>query len=290
MPKTLEVNITDLTFECIVEGKKENELVLLLHGFPESSFMWRRLMKDLSAAGYYCVAPNLRGYSKGACPRGKRHYVLQELVNDVIAIARHFTTDRFHLVGHDWGALIGWQMVNDYEDSILSWTALSVPHPQAFGLAVLEDEEQRKMSQYIRYFQWPLLPEMRIRKNDFKLFRRLWKNSSDDEVDHYLNIFRNRQQLTAALNYYRANYNILKKAAKGQIIKDVHVPTLFIWGNKDPAIGSTSVNNGHQYARGYYEFLELDTGHWLIQMKYNEVRSAIKHHLQKFKKEIPDQG
>ena len=120
-------------------------------------------------------------------------------------------------------------------------------------------------------------------KNDFKLFRKFWKNSAQDEIEDYLKVFRNRKQLTAAINYYRSNYKLLKKAANAQILGDINVPTLFIWGNKDVAIGSVSVNNSHQFMKNDYTFLELDSGHWLIQNKYNELKKAITEHLLKYK-------
>lgn len=279
MLNTIELKIGDLVFDCRVDGNQESELVILLHGFPETSHMWINLMKDFSDMGFYCVAPNLRGYSKGACPKGVNHYSLDKLAKDVIEIARYFKKSKFHLVGHDWGAAIGWKVVHDHQSEILSWTALSVPHLQGFGTAIVKDDQQRKMSQYIRSFQWPVLPEKKIKKNDFELFRKLWKNSDSDEISDYLTVFRNRNQLTAAINYYRSNYKLLRKAVKGRILGDIHVPTLFIWGNKDLAIGSVSVDNSHQYIKNNYQYIELDTGHWLIQTKYDELRDSILKHI-----------
>ena len=283
MEETIQVKIGDLIFDCRTQGSKEDELIIFLHGFPETSYMWKRLMSGLSENGFYCVAPNLRGYSKGACPKGKKHYTLDKLANDVLDIAEFLNKPKFHLVGHDWGAAIGWKVVHDHQDAILSWTGISVPHLQAFGKAIIVDQEQSNMSQYIRNFQLPYLPEMGIRKNDFKIFRKLWKHSESHEIDDYLEVFRNPEQLTASLNYYRSNYKLLKTAAKDQILGDINVPTLFIWGNKDVAIGSYSVNESHQYMKNDYEFIALDAGHWLIQTNYQELKEAITKHIHRNK-------
>ncbi len=283
MQKSIEINIGNLKFNCRVAGNKENELVIFLHGFPETSHMWKKLMSNISENEFYCVAPNMRGYSVEACPKGKKHYTLEKLANDVLYISEFMNKSKFHLVGHDWGAAIGWKVVHDNQDKILSWTGISVPHLQAFGRAIVIDKEQSTMSQYIKKFQLPYLPEMQIRKNNFKLFRKLWKNSDSNEIDDYLTIFRNRRQLTASLNYYRSNYKLLKKAAIGQILGDIHVPTLFIWGNKDIAIGSYSVNDSHQFMKNEYEFIELDSGHWLIQTNYEELKKVINKHLKRNK-------
>lgn len=164
MTEALEIKINNLKFDCITSGNKEDELVLFLHGFPESSYMWQKLIANISKNGFFCIAPNLRGYSIDACPEGKENYTLDKLATDVFNIFKFFNKPKFHLVGHDWGAAIGWKVVHDYKDLIFSWTAISVPHIQAFGNAMVNDVEQNKMSQYIKNFQLPSLPEMEIQK------------------------------------------------------------------------------------------------------------------------------
>nr|WP_298794203.1 alpha/beta fold hydrolase [uncultured Allomuricauda sp.] len=279
MEKIIQIKIDELIFDCRTEGNEENTMVILLHGWPETSHMWKKLMSSLSGRGYYCVAPNMRGYSENACPKGKKHYTLDKLAKDVIDISKFLNKPKFHLVGHDWGALIGWKLVHDHQDKILSWTGISVPHPQAFGKAMMTNAEQIKMSQYVKNFQLPYLPEKGLRKDDFKILRKLWKNCEPAEIDDYLKVFGNPNQLTASLNYYRSNYKLLKQAAKGQILGDINVPTLFIWGNKDIAVGSHSVNEGHGFMKKDYEFIELDSGHWLIQTAYTELEKAISKHI-----------
>lgn len=283
MSKIVEIQIDKLTFDCLASGKEEDELVILLHGFPESAYMWRNLIEDISALGFYCIAPHTRGYSKGARPKGKKHYTLEKLSKDVMDIAKYAGRDKFHLIGHDWGAGIGWKVVHDHPGAILSWTGLSVPHIQAFFEAVMNDEQQRKMSRYIKDFQWPFIPEFLIRKNNFEAFRKLWKKSSKDEVEEYLSIFRDKYALTAALNYYRSNFKLLKKSAHTPILGDIEVPTLFIWGEKDVAIGPACVEKGHSFMKGHYQFLKVDGGHWLMQSRYSEIKPIILAHLERFR-------
>jgi len=102
MEETLKVKVDSLIFDCRTNGNKENELVIFLHGWPETSYMWKKLMSSFSENGFYCVAPNLRGYSKGACPRGKNHYGLGKLTKDILDISKYLNKPKFHLVGHDW--------------------------------------------------------------------------------------------------------------------------------------------------------------------------------------------
>ena len=279
MIKEEKIKIEALTFDCRVLGDKDDVLVVFLHGFPETSFMWIDLMKEISPKGFYCVAPNLRGYSKDAIPKGKKHYSINKLSADILNITKKLGKEKFHLIGHDWGAVIGWYLTHEYSENILSWSSLSVPHISAFAKAITSNEDQIKKSQYIKNFQIPYLPEMRIRKNDFELFRKLWKNSSEEEINDYLSVFKNKRSLTSAINYYRANYEILRKPSIGNI----EVPTLFIWGEKDMAIGAISVENNHQYMKAYYKFIKLNADHWLIQTKFDEIKKEIGEHLLKFK-------
>nr|WP_299345177.1 alpha/beta hydrolase [Allomuricauda sp.] len=279
MEKIKKIKVDNFVFDCRIDGKEEDELVIFLHGWPETSYMWKKLMSSLSKKGFYCVAPNLRGYSKEACPKEIEQYSLDKLAKDVVGIFKSLNKQNFHLVGHDWGALIGWKLSHDHQDKILSWTGISVPHPQSFGKAMVMDEEQIKMSQYVKNFQIPNLPEEQIRKDDFKTLRKLWEHCPDDQIEDYLKVFSEPNQLTATLNYYRSNYKLLKSAVQTEILGDIHVPTLFIWGNKDIAIGSSSVSEHHQYMKNEYEFLELDSGHWLIQTKYQELKKAITNHI-----------
>ena len=276
-----KIEIGNLIFDCRRAGHEKDELVILLHGFPESSYMYRKLMEDISLKAYYCVAPNLRGYSSGARPSGKNNYTLDKLAKDVMDIAQALGREKFHLIGHDWGSAIGWQLVHDNPNTILSWTALSVPHIQSFFEAILNDKDQKEKSKYLKIFQWPILPELKIKSGDFKVLRDLWAVHSKDEIEDYLSILREKKAVTAVLNYYRANNKLLKQAGKQQILGDIQVPTLFIWGKNDSAVGAESVKNGHKYMKADYAFLELDGGHWLNQSNYSEIKPAIIRHLAK---------
>ena len=282
MEQIRQIKVGNLEFDCRVSGEEKNELVIFLHGFPETSFMWLKIMEKISSLGFYCIAPDMRGYSKNACPKGVKNYTVEKLSEDILNIAEAINVDRFHLIAHDWGAGIGWNIVYNNPEKIISWTALSIPHSRAFGKAIKMDKEQKKKSRYIGWFLVPIIPEIMLRKNNFEKFRKLWKHSSPEEVKNYLSVFGRKQSLTAALNYYRANFG----RGKTQPIGNVTTPTLFIWGKNDLAVGSKAAGYNHKYMKGDYTFLELNAGHWLIQTNYHEVEIAIVEHLSKFKTEL----
>ena len=282
MTTTKSIRLGGMEFDYRVCGDEKDELVVFLHGFPETSIMWTELMPEIAALGFYCIAPDMRGYSKNACPTGASNYTIEKISNDILGIADTLKPGKFHLVGHDWGAAIGWDITYNHRERILSWTSLSVPHSRAFATALKEDKEQKKMSRYIGLFLIPMLPELIVRRNDFKAFRKLWKHSTPEVLENYLSVFRRKKSLTGALNYYRANFRQGR-----QPIRDVEAPTLFIWGNRDFAIGAFGAHKTQDYMKGEYTFLEVDGGHWLVQSNYPEVKAALSRHLTTHKT-LPD--
>ena len=278
MPITVrEISANGMTFRCR-EAATEGEPVILLHGFPETSHMWIPLLGALEGAGYHCLAPDQRGYSPGARPDGIEHYRYEDMASDVIALADAAGFERFHLVGHDWGAGCGWSVVQLHPERLLSWSALSVPHMAAFGAAIRNDPDQQQRSTYITFFQEPGLAEAALSANDYTALKAVWSASSDEERAEYLSVFTQPGALTGALNWYRGSRGIDPEGA-GLQFREVTTPTLFIWGNGDTAIGRVGVEAGHAFMKGPYTFVELDAGHWLIQEQPQQVIESVLSHL-----------
>ncbi|MBT6447287.1 MAG: alpha/beta fold hydrolase, partial [Flavobacteriaceae bacterium] len=128
-----DVYIEDnLIFTCRVAGlENTGGTVILLHGWPETSKMWSKLLPFLSSKNYRVIAPDQRGYSKGARPLKVKDYSAHKLAQDIINIADSFGAKKFHLVGHDWGSGIGWYLSSFNKNRILSFSALAVPHLDA---------------------------------------------------------------------------------------------------------------------------------------------------------------
>ncbi len=224
------------------------EPVILLHGFPETSIMWANMMERLANEGYRCFAPDQRGYSPNARPSGVENYIHQELASDVVALADAIGFGRFHLVGHDWGSVVGWAAILLYPERVHSWTAMSVPHMDAFRSALADDLDQQQRSQYIAFFRTPGQAEKTLTANDFEPLRALWSSIPSDQVKEYITVFSQPGALTAALNWYRANSFDLEQSYQGAMFGPVWHPTLLIWGNHDIAIGRAAVVRTEQYS------------------------------------------
>jgi pimeloyl-ACP methyl ester carboxylesterase len=245
--------------------------VVLLHGFPETSSMWEPLVSLLADQGYRVVAFDQRGYSPGARPKGADAYTIDQLVDDVFAVARAAGMQQFHLVGHDWGAAVGWAAAIARPEPLLSWTSLSIPHIAAFSDALTNDEDQRRRSRYMLFFRMPWLPEAMFTFNHLALMNDvMYRDMSDPQRAEYNAVFAEPGALTAALNWYRA-----PGAFAPGIVPNVRLPVLFIWGNQDPAVGRAAVDAQRSYIEGPFEFHELNAGHWLMEQESDQVDSLI---------------
>jgi pimeloyl-ACP methyl ester carboxylesterase len=270
-----DVKVNDLTFTCRVSGlENTGDAVILLHGFPETSRMYYDLIPVLVSEGYKVVAPDQRGYSQGARPPKISDYSIDKLSQDVIDIADAFQFEKFHLVGHDWGSAVGWATAALYSERIISWTALSVPHLDAFFDAINTDKDQQQKSQYIKFFKKPILPELYFKIFGYTYLKNIWRKSSQLEIEKYLEVFKQRGALKASLNWYRANMN-----NEDKFIGDITTPTLIIYGLKDMAIGEKSVDESEKYLTGDYKIEKLKAGHWLIQESFEAVSNSILQHL-----------
>ena len=278
-----EINNGEYVLNCRIGGMENGgETVILLHGFPETSYMWIRLMDLLVKKGYRVIAPDQRGYSPKARPTLIKEYTLKHTVSDVLAIVNAYKLKRFHLVGHDWGSSVGWAFIAKYPDMMYSWTSLSIPHMKAFQEAYNNDFDQKEKSKYIGFFNMPFFPELYMSFNNYKNLKRVWKVHGEEEINAYLNVFRQPGALRSALNWYRANIGNRRKPSDYIQFGNVEVPTLFIWGNMDMAIGRKSVELSEKYMNGPYNFVELYAGHWLIQEEFDKVSNEIIKHLKKY--------
>jgi len=266
-------------FRARVAGfeQPDKPAVILLHGFPVTSAMWIELIDPLVAAGFRVLAFDQRGYSPAARPSQVSEYIVPKLTGDVIAVADAAGLKQFHLVGHDWGSVVGWSTVLDYPERVLSWTGLSIAHPRAFSDALENDPDQSERSGYFLLFQTPWLPETLFSFNDFYALSVAYQDMSEQQRAEYIRVFSEPDALTAALNWYRAiNLSI---SSWGQFLPEIQTPTLFIWGNNDQAVGRWAVDAQSQYMKGPYHEIELDAGHWLLEDNPDEVIHAIVEHV-----------
>lgn len=251
--------------------------VILLHGFPESSVMYEKMIPELAGAGYQVVAFDQRGYSPGARPSDLDAYTTDHLMQDVLDVADSVGFERFHLVGHDWGAVVGWLLVMAQNPRITSWSALSIPHMGAYAEAMTNDPDQQSRSAYVGFFQTPWLPEAVFSFNNFAMMKEaLYGEHQPNTKAEYLTLFSEPGALTSALNWYRASglTNVDSSSSA-----NISIPTAYIWGNKDGVVGEAALAAQQGYFDGNLSITELNTGHWLTETEGDAVNNAVLSHI-----------
>jgi len=259
-----------LTLDVRDTGPRDGPVVALLHGFPQKSSSWSRVAALLNEQGLRTIAPDQRGYSPGARPKGRWAYRGSELIADTEALVRA-VGGPVHLVGHDWGAAIAWGVAALRPELVRSLVAVSVPHPAAFLGSMLRSDQARR-SWYFAFFQLPLVPEMLAARD--RMFPSFMTNvgMTAEMVDRFRVEFVRDDVLTGPLNWYRA----LPFASPTDIRRRVTVPTTMVWSDGDKALGRTGAEMAEAWVDAPYELRVLEgVSHWIPDEAPDALADAV---------------
>jgi len=270
------IHANGINLHVAFAGPQDGDPVILLHGFPDASFGWDRQIRALAQAGFYVIAPDQRGYNLSDKPKGVQNYRVGLLVADILALADALGLSRFNLVGHDWGALISWSLVDGHPQRVKRLAILNVPHPDVMNQFLKTNWRQRARSWYAFFFQLPVLPEITLRAfNWHAVASSMCASLSAAELDRYRTAWSQPGAMTAMLNWYRG---LFQRSPQQLSSRKIQVPTLMIWGKLDPylmwqmAPASIAI-----CAEGRLEFFE-DATHWVHQDRPQEVNRLLLDH------------
>ena len=268
-----QVEIGIGTIDLRTAGPEDGEPIILLHGFPQTSLSWSGVAPALADAGFRVIAPDQRGYSRGARPGAVEDYRTDALADDVLEIADALGVDGFHLVGHDWGSSVAWVVAARHSPRLRSLTAVSVPHLAAFGAALESSSDQQQRSAYIGLFRRPGKAEEVLLADGAERLAAMYQGRVPaDDVRAYRSLFSEPGALTAALDWYRAMRSDLSA------LPAVTVPTTFVWSNADMAIGREAAEGCAGLVDADYRFVELDdVTHWIPDQAPDDLTTAILH-------------
>ena len=270
----LQLTVGDLLFDAVATGPADGRLVLLLHGFPQTSHSWRGVWPALAGAGCRVVAPDQRGYSPGARPTGVDAYRGPHLVADVVGMLDALGADRADVVGHDWGAAVAWQLAGRHSERVRTLTAVSVPHPLAFVEALRTDDDQRRRSLYMRAFGRPGY-EHELLADDAAGLRAVFGGVPEVDVEHVLARIGTPQVLRHCLDWYAAQS---LEDATG--LGPVTAPTLHVWSDGDAALGAAGALATERYVDGPYRFARLaGVSHWVPEQAADRLAGLALGHL-----------
>ncbi|WP_153504976.1 alpha/beta fold hydrolase [Cumulibacter manganitolerans] len=246
------------------------DVVIALHGFPQGARAWTRVADLLAADGIAVVAIDQRGYSPRARPVGVEHYLDNLLSADVLAVADALGLERFHLAGHDWGSHVAWVTAAHHPGRVRTLTAVSVPHPSAFGRAIRGDADQAERSQYMKLFRQPGVAEETLLVDDAAQLRAALDDVQAEDAEHYVRRLQEPGALTAALSWYRGMG--MNKAET----PSVTVPTTFVWSDGDRALGRAGAELCREYVDADYRLVELHgVSHWIPERAPQPLAEAI---------------
>jgi pimeloyl-ACP methyl ester carboxylesterase len=263
-----------LVFDVVDAGPLDGPVVVLLHGFPQTSSSWDAVESGLHREGFRTLAPDQRGYSPGARPRGRWAYRATALAGDVVALLTEVGRP-VHLVGHDWGAAVAWSVAATRPDLVQSLTTVSVPHPGAFVRAVLTSRQAAR-SWYMLAFQLPVLPELLLRRGG-RTAAALLGNAgmTSAQIDTVRREVVDAGALTGALNWYRG----MLLGSPGLLTRKVGVPTTHLWSDQDPTLDRRGAELSERWTTGGFELVVLPgVSHWVPEEAPESIVDAVIRH------------
>lgn len=272
-----------MTLTGLVDGPKDGPVVLFLHGFPDFSHGWRKQISFFVAKGFRVIAPDLPGYAGTSKPKDLARYKLGSLAADVLKLLDAFKVERCHIVGHDWGASLTWNVVDAAPQRFMTATVICVPHMKVFLDHVRHNKHgQLLRSWYMILFQIPVLSESLFKLKGGRWFAGLLAQSarkgtfSEEDQAAYAAAWQVPGAPTGMLNWYRANMRGKRRPSKGKIVP----PMLILWGDRDSALN-------HHMAEDSLPFCEKariqhfpEGTHWVHVEHADAVNASLLAHFQ----------
>ena len=269
-----KIRTNGIELNTAIVGPEEGEPVILLHGFPDLWFGWESQLRALAAKGYRVFAPDQRGYGLSDKPDGVENYTQDILVDDIIGLADAVDLDSFYLAGHDFGAMVSWNLAIRYPERVKRLVIINVPHPDVMPKYMKEHLSQLAKSWYAIYFQIPVIPEKTVQLDNYKdMINSMSSNFSEDRLDRYRKNWARPKAMTSMINWYRAAMR--NKPDNGKKNLRIDVPTLIIWGKGDVYLEHEMARLSLEYcSEGQLVYFE-NASHWPHQDQPVEVNNLL---------------
>ena len=304
-----------IEIDVVDSGPSDGPVVVLSHGFPESGYSWRHQIDPLVAAGYRVLVPNQRGYAYSSAPRDVAAYRTDHLGQDLVAVLDDIGADDAIFVGHDWGALLVWDLARMHPERVRSVVNVSVPYtPWPMRPTELFAQMWGDRFFYMTYFQQVGPPEDELEADvDATMRMVLWGGSGEmytapsgaDELlpaqgTGFLTAFTSRRTLPDDLPTWLTSDDLAtyvnQFAASGffgpvswyrnldagwELTKDLPAPSMpcaFIGGSRDMVIAHRMeyVDSMHMMLPDYRGASIIDgAGHWTQQERPDEFNAAL---------------
>ncbi|XVV14225.1 alpha/beta fold hydrolase [Actinoplanes sp. CA-131856] len=264
----MEIKARGLTFDVFDGGPSEGDPVLLLHGFPQDHREFDLLAPKLHAVGLRTYAMDQRGVSPGARPADVGAYRITEAVADAVGVLDALGLESAHVIGHDWGANVGWMLAAWHPERVRTLTAVSVPHPKALQLALRVRPAQRARLAYFKVFQSPVAERLLLARDAATL--RWMLKPIGERAELYVEANREPGRLTGGLNWYRAlTFDQLKD------VRLIRVPTTYVWSDQDGVVSLTAALRTRDWVDADYQMVAMrGISHWVPEQAASALSEA----------------
>ncbi len=277
------VQTNGITLHVAQAGDPDAPLVILLHGFPDFWYGWRRQISFLAAQGYRVWAPDQRGYNLSDKPTGIDAYRIDTLVADLIGLIDAAGCDSAYVVGHDWGAGVAWAAALSHPERVRKLVIMNVPHPTVLMDTLRHNPGQWLRSMYIGFFQIPLLPDALLTLGDAQFTAQMMLLSSrprtfgDADMTEYTRAWKQPGAMTGMLNWYRA---LVQRTPTVPDDPRVHLPTLVIWGAHDVALSRSMAQQSVNLCDDGRLVMFEEASHWVKDEQPDRVNALLAEFLQ----------
>ncbi len=272
------IETNGVRLHVVQAGPKSGIPVVLLHGFPEFWYGWRKQIPALVNAGCRVIVPDQRGYNLSDKPKDKKDYGVFTLVDDVLRLIDALDYEKANLVGHDWGGGVAWMLAITHPEKLHKLAILNSPHPAVYLKSLKRDPDQIRRSWYWLFFQLPRLAEKILSANDFRELIRALRNSAkkhtftDADIEKYKEAWSQPGAITSMLNWYRAAFQFPPKMPEDMRVK---VRTLMMWGMKDFALSHRLARPSMDYCDDRNLILFPESTHWV----HLDAADEVNHYL-----------
>jgi pimeloyl-ACP methyl ester carboxylesterase len=268
------IKTNGIRLHIVQAGPRSGTPVVLLHGFPEFWYGWRKQIPALVKAGCRVIVPDQRGYNLSDKPKGINAYCIDNLVDDMVDLIDALDYEKVNLIGHDWGALVGWMLAINHPERLHRLGILNVPHPAVMKRFLQRDPAQMGRSLYALFFQLPWLPELLLRMFNWRGASLGLRRSArglaftEDDIRKYKEAWSQPGAMTAMLNWYRAALRYQSQIKNGM---RVSIPTLILWGVKDLALSYRMARPSLDHCDEGNLIFFPDATHWVQHEEADEV-------------------
>ncbi|RQH01715.1 alpha/beta fold hydrolase [Natrarchaeobius oligotrophus] len=276
------VDANGVTLHAVAAGDSADPLVVLLHGFPEFWYEWSEYVGRFVDAGYRVLIPDQRGYNLSDRPDGVRSYRTSALSADVASLVEAEGRETAHVIGHDWGGAIAWDLSLRHPGVVDRLGIVNVPHPTAFERTLRSSPRQLSKSWYAFVFQLPRFPEWALARNDFDALVTSMREPANDgafdeaDFERYRRTWSEPGALTAAINWYRARARHYDEPPRERVAQ----PTLIVWGENDQALVPELAPTSLEYCEDATLARFPHATHWVVHEHPDRVSAVLLDHLE----------